>query len=404
MGKKFLPKDFQWKSPETLLILMAVAMPLSFSTWQALLNNFAVELANFDGIEIGFLQSLREIPGFLSFTVVFVMLFIRQQPLTVLSLLLLGLGTALTGFFPSFWGLMLTTFIMSTGFHYFESLHQSLTLQWIAKDRAPEMLGQIVSARSVAALISFALIYLALDLGGIDLKWIYLIGGLVSVLIAVICWTSFPEFKAETEQRRTIVLRSRYWLWYALVFMSGARRQIFVVFAGFLMVQKFGFSAAQVSLMFLANMAATIYLAPKIGRMIHRFGERRALIIEYTGLILVFCGYAFASEAWMGVVLYILDHIFFAMAIAIKTYFQKIADHEDIASSSGVSFTISHIVAVVIPAAFGFLWMQSSVYVFMAGAGMAGVSLILAFLVPRHPSADNVALINFGKPVPASAE
>ncbi len=402
--RKFLPQRLDWRSPEALLILMAIAMPLSFSTWQALLNNFAVDHAGFDGVEIGFLQSWREVPGFLSFTVVFVMLFMRQQPLTILSLLLLGVGTAVTGFFPSFWGLMMTTFIMSAGFHYFESLHQSLTLQWVSKERAPEVLGRIVSARSMAALVSFGLIYLALDLGGFDLKWVYLIGGGVSVLVALYCWFAYPEVKNAAEQRRTIVLRGRYWLWYALVFMSGARRQIFVVFAGFLMVQKFGFTAAQMSLMFLVNMAATIYLAPKIGRLIHRFGERRALIIEYTGLIAVFCGYAFASEAWMGVSLYILDHVFFAMAIAIKTYFQKIADPADIASSSGVSFTISHIVAIVIPAAFGFLWIQSSAYVFLAGAAMAGFSLALAMMVPRHPGADNVALVSFARPAPVGAE
>ena len=402
--RKFLDGRFEWRSPEALLILMAVAMPLSFSTWQALLNNFAVENAGFNGVDIGFLQSWREVPGFLSFTVVWVMLLMRQEALTVASLLLLGVGTAITGLFPSFWGLMMTTMVMSLGFHYFESLHQSLTLQWVSKDRAPEVLGRIVSARSFAALISFGLIYLALDLGGFDLKWVYLIGGGVTVAVALVCWTAYPEFKAETEQRRTIVLRSRYWLWYALVFMSGARRQIFVVFAGFLMVQKFGFTAAQMSLMFLVNMAATIYLAPKIGRLIHRFGERRALIIEYVGLVCVFSGYALAVEAWQGVTLYILDHVFFAMAIAIKTYFQKIADPEDIASSSGVSFTISHIVAVVIPAAFGFLWMQSSSMVFMAGAAMAGVSLVLAFMVPRHPDPDNVALVGVPKPQPAGAE
>ena len=402
--RKLLPEGFDWRSPEALLILMAIAMPLSFSTWQALLNNFAVEQAGFDGVKIGFLQSWREVPGFLSFTVVFLMLFFRQQPLTILSLMFLGIGTAVTGLMPSFWGLMLTTMVMSIGFHYFESLHQSLTLQWVSKEKAPETLGRIVSARSFAALISFGLIYLALDMGGFELKWVYLIGGGVTVAVALYCWIAYPEVRTGAEQTRTIVLRGRYWLWYALVFMSGARRQIFVVFAGFLMVQKFGFTAAQMSLMFLANMAATIYLAPKIGRMISRFGERRALLIEYTGLVCVFTGYAFASEAWMGVALYIADHIFFAMAIAIKTYFQKIADPSDIASSSGVSFTISHIVAIVIPAAFGFLWVQSSAMVFLAGAGMAAISLVLAMMVPRHPGPDNVALVGFPKPQPAGAE
>ncbi len=393
-----------WRSREVFLVLTAVAMPISFSTWQALFNNFAHDIAGLQGDGVGFIQSFREVPGFLSFTVIMLLLFFREQRFTLASLVLLGIGTMITGFYPSFWGLMMTTFVMSIGFHYFESLHQSLTLQWIDKKSAPEVMGRIVSARSLAALISFGLIWLMLDTAGFDLKWVYLIGGGVTVAIGLYAWFGFPEFKATVEQSKQIVIRKRYWLWYALVFMSGARRQIFVVFAGFLMVQKFGFSAGEMSLMFLANMAMTIYLAPKIGRLIGRIGERRMLIIEYVGLIAVFTGYAFASEAWMGVALYIVDHVFFAMAIAIKTYFQKIADPADIASSSGVSFTISHIVAIVIPAAFGFLWLTSPAYVFLSGTVMAAVSLVLALMVPRDPEPGNESMIFRVMPKPQPAE
>ncbi|MBO6946989.1 MAG: MFS transporter [Rhodospirillales bacterium] len=392
------------KSREVFLVLTAIAMPISFSTWQALFNNFAHDIANLQGDGVGFIQSFREVPGFLSFTVIMLLVWFREQRFTVASLAILGIGTMITGFYPSFWGLMMTTFVMSVGFHYFESLHQSLTLQWIDKKSAPEVMGKIVSARSFAALISFGIVYLMLDAAGFDLKWVYLIGGGVTLAIALYAWFGFPEFKATVEQSKQIVIRKRYWLWYALVFMSGARRQIFVVFAGFLMVQKFGFSAGEMSLMFLANMAMTIYLAPKIGRLIGRIGERRMLIIEYTGLVAVFTGYAFASEAWMGVTLYIIDHVFFAMAIAIKTYFQKIADPADIASSSGVSFTISHIVAIVIPAAFGFLWLTSPAYVFLSGTAMAAVSLVLAFMVPRDPEPGNESLIFRIMPKPQPAE
>jgi len=399
------PKQgFGWRTPETLLILLAIAMPLSFSTWMALINNFALENAGFDGIKIGILQSWREIPGFLSFTVIFVLLLIREQRLMLIALIVLGIGTLITAYMPTFWGLMITTMIMSTGFHYYEALHQSLCLQWLPKDQAPQILGRIVSARSFAALVSFGLIYLAVDMAQLPLKWVYTIGGCATIAIGIFCWVSFPEMRAKSEQSKKIVLRKKYWLWYGLVFLSGSRRQIFMVFSGFLMVEKFGFSVANMSLMFLANQVATVYLAPKIGKFIGRVGERRALIIEYVGLIFVFTAYAFASVAWFAVILYILDHVLFALAIAIKTYFQKIAKPEDIASSSGVSFTISHIVAVVIPAAFGFVWVISPSYVFLAAAGIAMLSLVLALMVPRHPTIDNVATINYPKAVPAGAE
>ena len=89
-----MQENSRWRNPITLLVLMSVAMPLAFNTWSALLNNFAVERAGFTGVEIGILQSLREVPGFLSFTVIFVLLVIKEQTFAVFALALLGLGVA----------------------------------------------------------------------------------------------------------------------------------------------------------------------------------------------------------------------------------------------------------------------------------------------------------------------
>jgi predicted MFS family arabinose efflux permease len=396
------PTGRDWRRPELLLILISVAMPISFSTWMALINNFAVERAQFTGVEIGILQSVREIPGFLSFAVIFVLLLLREQALALLSLGLLGIGVALTGFFPNFVGLLLTTVVMSTGFHYFETVRQSLALQWLAKEQAPAMLGRLIAVGSFASLVAFALIYLGIDLGGLDMKWVYLIGGAITVVLTLAAWLLFPRFPEKVEQRKRLILRRRYGLYYALTFMAGARRQIFVVFAGFLMVEKFGFDVASMTLMLLANHVIAMVLAPRIGKLVGRWGERTMLTIEYGGLIVVFTAYAFVETAWIAVGLYILDHLFFAMAIAIKTYFQKIADPADIAATSGVSFTINHIAAVVIPAAFGLLWMVSPSAVFLAGTGMAVCSLVLARLVPRQPAHDNVTVLR--RPIAVAAE
>ncbi|MEO3428439.1 MFS transporter [Pelagibius sp. CAU 1746] len=390
----------RWRRPEVLLLLMAAAVPLSFATWQALINNFAYERAAFTGVEIGMMQSLREVPGFLAFGVVFLLLLIREQRLAIFSLLLLGLGTAATGFFPSVLGIYVTTVVMSLGYHYYETLQISLSLQWIDKVRAPETLGRLIAAGSITSIVVYALVWFTSDLLAMDYLWIYLIGGGATAAIALVAWLGFPQFKQPVEQHKHMVLRKRYWLYYALTFMSGARRQIFIVFAGFLMVEKFGYDVGAIALLFLLNSAINIWLAPKIGRLIGRIGERKALVFEYIGLIGVFTAYAFVENATLAAGLYVVDHLFFALAIAIKTYFQKIADPADIASTAGVSFTINHIAAVVIPAAFGFLWLVSPAAVFLAGSAMAACSLIMAFNVPRHPQPGHEVLL--GR-VPAAA-
>ena len=51
-----------WRRPIVLLVLTALAMPIGFATWSALLNNFVIEVAQFDGADIGVLHSVREMP------------------------------------------------------------------------------------------------------------------------------------------------------------------------------------------------------------------------------------------------------------------------------------------------------------------------------------------------------
>ena len=374
-----------WRNPITLLVLMSVAMPLAFNTWSALLNNFAVEQAAFTGVEIGILQSLREVPGFLSFTVIFVLLILKEQTFAVLSLALLGLGVAMTGFFPSEYGLYFTTVLMSIGFHYFEALKQSLSLQWLSKDEAPQVLGRLIAVGSVTSLIVYGVLWVLLEVFAVSFMWNLALAGGLCCLLALLMWLNFPHFPSKTAQHKTLVLRRRYWLYYLLTFLSGARRQIFVVFAAFLMVEKFGYSAAQVTLLFLINYAFNWFFAERIGALIHRIGERRALTLEYIGLIFVFVAYGLVDDATLAAALYVIDHMFFAMAIAISTYFQKIADPKDMASTAGVSFTISHIAAIVIPAALGLVWMWSHALVFFIGAGFAALSLLASQLIPFDP-------------------
>jgi MFS family permease len=374
-----------WQRPELLLFVMAFAVPLSMSAWQALLNNYAIEVVGFSGREIGILQSLREIPGFLAFAIVLVLLLIREQSLALLSLLILGLGTALTGFFPTTIGLYLTTVLMSFGFHYYDTIQTSLAQQWIPKNHAAELFGRLIAFRSLAAIIAFTLIWVTTHLFSIEYRWIYLVFGCMTIGIAIFCRFAFPLFQQPSIQTKKMVFRRRYWLYYCLVFMSGARRQIFVVFAGFMMVEQFGYSVSDISLLFLINATLNVLFARKIGRLISRFGERNALVLEYCGLILIFSGYALVETGRVAALLYILDHLFFALAISLNTYFQKIADPQDIASTAGVSFTINHIAAVCLPVLFGLLWLYSHALVFVVGAFMALLSLLFSLLIPRHP-------------------
>jgi hypothetical protein len=378
-----------WRRPKALLFLMALAMPIAFNTWSALLNNFVIEAAGFEGRDIGLLHTVREIPGFLAVGVIAIIMVMREQVLGLVALALLGAATAVTAWFPSLAGILTITMLSSIGFHYYETVNQSLQLQWLTKAEAPQMLGWLLAAGSGATLVAYVAIMLLWDRLGLSYNSVYLAGGGVTLAIAVFALLAFPQFEAPNPQIKKMILRRRYWLYYALQFMAGARRQIFVVFAGFMMVERFGFEVHEITTLYLINLVVNIAVAPVLGGAVARFGERRTLGFEYIGLIAVFLSYGGVYYLGWGVAiaatLYVLDHIFFGLALALKTYFQKIADPGDIAPTAAVAFTINHIAAVFLPVGLGLLWMVSPGMVFVMAAGMAAISLGLSLLIPRHP-------------------
>ena len=375
------------------LFLTAVAMPIAFYGWSALLNNFVIEVADFDGADIGLLHSVREIPGFLSVGVIAIIIFVREQVLGLVSLALLGVATAFTAWFPSLGGLLMLTFLSSVGFHYYETVNQSLQLQWLPKEKAPQILGLLLAAGSASTLVVYLLIMLTWRTFDLSYNAVFLAVGGATAFLAVVAFFVFPQFEAPHPQVKKMVLRRRYWLYYALQFMAGARRQIFVVFAGFMMVERFGYDVHEIAGLFMITLVLNMGIAPVFGRVVSRFGERSALIFEYAGLALVFILYGgvywFEWGVWLAASLYVVDNVLFGLALALKTYFQKIADPGDIAPTAAVAFTINHIAAVFLPVLLGLLWVASPPAVFALAATMALVSLGLSTLIPRHPVPGN---------------
>ena len=367
-----------------LAILTAASMA-GLQAYSILFNNYAVETVHLEGFHIGLIQSIREVPGFLALTAIYIMLVIKEHRLAGLSIALLGLGVAVTGYFPSFGGVAVTTLIMSFGFHYYETVNQSLTLQYFSTQQSPLVMGKLRSLAAITSIISAAVLWC---LGFVmDYKGMFLVVGSVVFLAGI--WSLFqdPTHTDIPPQKLRMFLKRRYWLYYLLTFMSGARRQIYMVFSMLLLVKVFHFSVQTITALFIINNIINWIINPMIGRAINAFGERTLCTIEYSGVILVFLTYAYSSSRWVVAGMYIIDYILFNFSVAIRTYFQKIADPQDIAPSSAVGFTINHIAAVFLPALGGYLWMINYRIPFIMGVGLGVVSLVLAQFIkvpPRH--------------------
>ena len=361
------------------LMILTICATSGLYVWRALFDNFSVHILALDGQHIGIIQSVREIPGFLSLLVVYALLIIKEHRLSAVSVLICGIGISCTGLFPSFTGIIFTTLIMSFGFHYFETTNQSLTLQHFDKHQAPLVFGSLRSVAAGSCVAASVLIFLLSNF--LNFNQLYMLFGGIIVLVSLWALGQNPIDRETVPQHKHMVIKKRYWLYYCLTFMAGARRQIFVAFAVFLMVKKFDYSVQEIALLFLLNNVVNYFLSPLIGKGINRFGERSVLSLEYGALILVFIGYAMVESKLIAAFLYIADHIFFNFSIAIRTFFQKIAEPEDIAPSMAVGFTINHIAAVILPVIGGLLWLVDYRVVFLSAAIFSLVSLLLVQLI-----------------------
>lgn len=361
------------------LLVLTVAAFGGLQGWRTLFNNFAVEVAGLNGAQMGALQSLREVPGFLSLLAVYVLLVISQHRLAALSIVLMGVGVALTGYLPDYSGLIFTTLLMSFGFHYFETMNQSLTLQYFGLQQAPLVMARLRSMGAMTNLAVGGVIWVLAP--HLEYASMYLIMGALAVLLGGWALTRDPTRSDLPVQQKKLVFRRKYWLFYVLTFLSGGRRQIFVAFAVFLLVERYGYTVQQITMLFVLNNLINWLLNPYIGRAVNRFGERKVLTLEYSSLFFIFSAYALVDHAWAAGVLYVLDNVFFNFAMAIKTFYQKIADPGDMASGMAVGFTVNHIAAVVIPVLGGLAWMVDYRVVFFAAAGLSLLSLVLSQLV-----------------------
>jgi predicted MFS family arabinose efflux permease len=359
-----------------------------FRLWQAMFNNFAVEEMGIGPGNIGWIQALRELPGLVGFLIGFLALFLSEVRIMALSVILLGVGMFMTGQAANVPFLLLSTVVMSFGFHFFSPTNNAVVLMAVEKQHAPKVLGQLRSLGAIAALAATGTVYLLAERWGYQLLFTA-VGGLCAV--GGLLLLPLGRTQDGLPPRRRIVLRKRYWLYYVLSFLMGSRRHIFTTFAIFLLVRKYGISVQTTATLFLFNSLVNTYALQLIGKLVSKVGERLMLSVAFGTLVFVFLGYAYVTYLPLLFALYVSDNILFGFNLALITYFQKIAvTPEEITSNLSVVQTINHIAAIVVPVLGGMVWeLFGSQAPFLVGVGIVLVSLVLTQFIrtPAEPVA-----------------
>jgi predicted MFS family arabinose efflux permease len=377
------------------LVVSNFLLYFGFRIWQAMFNNFAVEELGVGPASIGWIQALRELPGLMGFLLGLLALFLSEVRIMALSIILLGAGTFLTGQATSIPFLLVSTVLMSVGFHFFYPSNGAVVLMTVDKENAPKTLGQLRSLSAVAALAATGTVYLLA--GRLGYRAIFMIVG-GAVAVGGLLLLPLDKNEEGLPPRRRVTLRRQYWLYYALAFLMGSRRHIFTTFAIFLLVQEYGITVETTATLFLVNSLVNTYAYQLVGKLVGKLGERLMLSVGFGVLIFVFLGYAYVTSLTLLFGLFVIDNIIFGFNLATQTYFQKIAvTQEEITSNLSVEQTINHIAAIIVPVAGGTVWeLFGSQAPFLAGVGIAVASLVLVQFL-RTPDRIPVAITTGGE-------
>jgi predicted MFS family arabinose efflux permease len=333
---------------------------------------------------VGLVQAVREVPGLMGFVLGLLALYLSEVRIMALSIVLLGAGTILTAAAGGLPMLLVSTALMSLGFHFFYPSNNAVVLMVVSKQETPEMLGRLGSLGSIAAVAGTALVYFLARPWGYQALFIA-VG--VTVVAGGLLLLPFRGGQEGLPPKRKVVLRRRYWLYYTLSFLLGSRRHIFTTFAIYLLVREHGINVQTTALLFLVNSLINVYTLRLCGRLVARFGERLTMSVSFAVLAFVFLGYAYVTSLPVLFALFVLDNVLFGTNLGLTTYFQKIAvTPEEMTSNVSLEQTINHIAAIIVPIVGGTVWeLLGAQAPFLVGTTLVIASLVLVQFLRTTP-------------------
>jgi predicted MFS family arabinose efflux permease len=362
----------------------------------ATLNNYLAEVHHLGAEARGWLELPRELPGFLIMFVAGAMLsFFRETQMAAAAMLLTALGAVGLGYLaPTHAALVVFIVVWSLGDHIIFAVEGPIGLKLARGGKEGRRLGQFGGARNLGTILGVGIIFILARVLGDRFSLFYAIAA-ASALIAGVLYSRLDIGLGETRSRR-LVFKKKYRLFYLISALFGIRKQIFLAFGAWVLVEIHGVSVSTIALLYFIAASLGVVLRPLLGEVIDWLGERTVLAADELLLMAICLTYAFAGNllSGNGVLLalyaaYILDIVLFALRVARTTYLKKIADDPgDITPTISMGITIDHAVAMTLPILSGYIWEAYGfqwVFILASAFAFIGFFVCLRIRTPERP-------------------
>ena len=362
----------------------------------ATLNNYLAEVHHLGAEARGWLELPRELPGFLIMFVAGAMLTIfRETQMAAAAMLLTAIGAIGLGYLaPAHAALVVFIIIWSLGDHIIFAVEGPIGLKLARGGQEGRRLGQFGGARNLGTILGVGVIFILARILGDRFSLFYAIAA-SSALVAGVLYAGLDIGRGDSPSRR-LVFKKKYRLFYVISALFGIRKQIFLAFGAWVLVEIHGVSVSTIALLYFIAATLGVVLRPLLGEVIDWLGERTVLAADELLLMGICLTYAFAGEIFSGDGVlfalygaYILDIILFALRVARTTYLKKIVDDPaDITPTISMGITIDHAVAMTLPILSGYIWEAYGfqwVFILAGAIAFVGFFVCLRIRTPERP-------------------
>ncbi len=371
-----------------LFLLSGVFLGIAQSVDGSTITNYLKEHFGMMILHRSALEFPRELPGLLVILFIGALSFLGGDVrISVVANLLAAVGMFSLGIIPPQYAMViLVIFIYSMGQHIFMPLSGSIGMSFAEYDGMGKILGRLSSVGNIAIVVSSASLWALYRFAHISYTTAFTIGAVAFLVSAILLGFIRPTQTVHVKKR--YIYRKEYRLYYWLCMLYGARKQIFITFGPWVLVEVFKQPVATMTLLFFIIAVIGIFVKPWIGHLIDKVGERIVLSTEAFLFFLTCLGYAFAEDLFRPsvaiafiYVCYVVDFTLDSVYMARVTYMKKIAlKPEDVSPSLALGTSVDHVVTLFLPILGGLVWYQSGPggykYVFMGGAVVAFLNFV----------------------------
>jgi MFS family permease len=379
-----------WSTPAgrgfIMLAVMSASLGFALNAHTNIVTNYFEEVLHFSGPQFGYITAVREVGGLILILLTAVLYRVSLQRVTAGALVVLAAGYALFGVSHNFWTVFPWVIITSLGFHMVLQTQYSLGMSLTTEGKSGSVLGRMAAFGQAGTFAALLIVFVIFQFHLFSFGITFIMLGVVA-FIGAVAIIRFPHLhdgreRSAAPKRERLVWRREYRYYYLLNLLDGARQQVFFSFGLWVLVNRFGLTVAQISLVLLAVTFASMMSSTFVGRMIDRHGERRILSIINVAYLGALAGYALAGNVVLACVFYLIYAFITPFSpIAAATYLRKIALAEEFTPSLAMGVTVLHATAVVVPIAAGFIlnYVGYQVPFFIA----CGFALVAVFVTLR---------------------